>query len=331
MEIFDIVDLISRADAGDNNAINKIHNYYCLEKYINQSYEPEQIQIIKKMASENNPYSLIHLSIMYLYGFGLEKNFDKGIKLLKKSINVGCSEAYYLMGILVLTDKTKYELGYNKLLDKAIKLNNSSALMQRGTEYSGTDPKKSSEFYKKAILLGNNYAVYKLGELYHDNRNYKLAIKYYKLAMIKNVHHAYFNLAVMYREGEGMQKNFIFAKELFEKADELGNTRAMTCIGVMYHDQGNLEGAKRYHKLAISKYDDTLSKYNLGLIYKEMGNHKKAIKLFIEAAKTDHKTSKNRLLNWYGLSDLNATDDEIDELLKFHTIIKKFGCYDGIL
>ena len=326
----DLLNLIIKADEGDSATMNMLHNYYSLEKYMTQKFDDGLIKVLTERANKNKPYSLLQLAIMHLTGLGLEQDFDKGIDLLKKSINAKCSHAYYFMAILVAANQIDYEMTYDELISKAIDMNNSSALVQKGIEYSETNFKKSVEFYKKAIELDNDYAIYKLGELYHDNKKYKLAIKFYRQAMDKNVDHAYFNLGVMYREGEGVKVDFEEAKKLLKKAMSLNNVRAITCIGELHHRSDNFEKAKKYYKLAIAK-DDTLAKYNLGIIYETEEKHKKAIKCFIGNAKDGHYESQEKLLYKYNVTDLDMTDDEIDEILAFHNTFKNFGAYDGFL
>ena len=341
-------DLITKANEKDVKAMNMIHNYYCLENYMTQDYNDDLIKLITEGANHNKPYSLFHLGIMNLLGSGIKKDFDKGIELIKKSMNVKCSQAYYLMAMLVLANQTQYELDYDQLITIAMQMKNSSAFVQRGIEYSDKDMKKSAEFFRKAIKLDNDIAIYRLGELYHDHKKYKLAIKYYNQAMSKNIHHACFNLAVMYREGEtknvhtshfklphqkdgeGVDINIDTAKELFTKAMDMGNVRAITCIGGIYEEQGNIKEAKKYYKMAIAK-GDTFAKYNLGIIYQKEDKHKKAIKCFILGAKDGHTRSEQILVYDYNVTNLDMNDKEIDQLLNFHYAIKDFGAYDGFL
>ena len=325
----DLVNLIIKADEGDSKTMNMLHNYYSLEKYMTQKFDNQLIKVLTERANENKPYSLLQLAIMHLTGLGLEQDFDKGIDLLKKSINAKCSHAYYFMAILVLANQIEYEMSYDELISKAIEINNSSALVQKGIEYSETNFKKSVTFYKKAIELDNDYAIYKLGELYHDNKKYKLAIKHYKQAMTKDVDHAYFNLAVMYREGEGVAIDFTEAIKLFKKAMALNNVRAITCIGELHHRSDNHEKAKKYYKLGIAK-DDSFAKYNLGMIYETEKKYKKAIKCFINSAKDGHFESHEKLYK-YNVQDLDITDEEIEKLLAFHNAFKNFGAYDGFM
>lgn len=326
----ELIDLITKANEGNVEKMNQFHNRYYFPKYTTQKYDPIVIQFLIESSNENKPYSLLQLALIYLLGLGLEKDFDKGIELLKKSINVKCPHAYFIMAMLVLTEQTDYLMDYDALITKATDMNDSAAFVQRGVEYSVKDFKKSVKYYKKAIELKNDFAIYKLGELYHDNKKYTSAYKYYRLAIKKDIDHAYFNLAVMYRDGEKVDINYTEAHKLFNEAMRLGSIRAITSIGDLYEREGNTKKAKEYYKLAITK-DDTFAKYNLGLIYKSEEKYKKTIKCFIQSAKDGHVQSQYELLYNYNVTDLDMTDEEIDDLLKFHYTFRNFGAYDGFL
>ena len=314
----------------DQQTMNIFHNEYSMEHYMTENYDDELVQLLRERSDKNEPYPLLHLALMYLLGLGLEKDLGKGTDLLKKSMDVGCSQAYYFMAMFVLIKQIECEMNYEELLNIAMKMKNSSAFVYKGLEYSETNIKKSIQFFKEAIKLDNYYAMYRLGELYHDNNKYKLAIKYYKQAMDKGVDHAYFNLAIMYREGEGVDVNLVQAKKLFKDAMKMGNIRAITCIGGLHEENGNIEKAKKYYKLAIEK-DDTFAKYNLALIYANEDEHKKAIQCFIASAKDGHEASNHKLIYDYNVMSLEMTDKDIDELLNWHQAFKNFGAYDGFL
>jgi TPR repeat protein len=319
----DLLNLVIESDKGNNKAINMLHNYYSLEKYQFEDFNDGIIKIFMERAIKNNPYSLLQLSIMYYNGLGVPQDFEKGNKLLRQSIDTNCSQAYCVMAILTLTINVEYKMSYEELISNAIKMNNSSAYIQKGNDYHNNDFKKSMGFYKKAMKLHNDYATYMIGELYHDYKKYKKAIKYYQKAIDKKVHHAYFNLAVMNRDGEYYNKDYDKAIILFKKAMVLGNTKSYTSIGQIYHAQGNLEKAKKYHKLGIKK-NDTKAKYNLGLVYKDEKKYKKTIKCFIESAKDGLPIAKHVLTYDYNVTNLNITDDEIDELLEFRNLFHNY-------
>ena len=136
----------------------------------------------------------------------------------------------------------------------------------------------------KAIKLNNSYSMYKLGELYHDSTDYDTARKYYLVAIKLNNKHAYLNLAVMYRDGEGCSVDCDKALDLLNRSHQLGNNRAMTCIGKIYQNQNNITKAKQCYKIAIEKNDDTLANFNMGIIYQHENKHKKAIKHLLKSA-----------------------------------------------
>ena len=325
------IDLTNKANNGDKNAINELHNHYMNEKDGLLVYDDELIEFYKKGAKENKPYSLFHLGIMYCTGNGVEEDINKMVELFDASIKLGCSQAYVYMSIVL----TKYDIKYDKdpmeLLETSIKMNNSNGYVHKAIYVLEINPKESIKLFKKAIKLGNTYATYKLGVTYHDNKQYKKAIKFYKLAMDKNIHHAYFNLATMYLYGEYVKKDESKALELFTTAHNLGNDCAIISIGKIHQDSGDIDKAKECYQMSIDSDGDGIAHYNMAMIYKDENDHKNAIKHFIESAKTGHPVSSRILVYDYNVMNNNMTDEAIDDLLEWHNKMKYFGAYDGFM
>lgn len=59
------------------------------------------------------------------------------------------------------------------------------------------------KYMKKGIELEHSNSVYRLGQYYHDNIDFISAKKFYKNGCKFTNNNSYFNLAVMYREGDG--------------------------------------------------------------------------------------------------------------------------------
>ena len=82
---------------------------------------------------------------------------------------------------------------------------------------------------------------------------------------------ALFNLAVMYNEGDGIEKNEEMALNLFEKDAELNNKNALYNLAILY-DKGskivdqNKEKALEYYKRAAENGNDE-AQLNLGFKY----------------------------------------------------------------
>lgn len=323
-----VKELITKANENDEEAQKILHNYY-YEIDESKELSQELIKHYQKDAAENKPYSLYQCGMIYLFGLGVPQNTDKALEYIQKSMNLECSQAYYMMSIL--DQSGIINIGNaEECLNKAIELKNSNGYLVKGLEFSQSNYKsKAIKFYKIAIDLGSIHAINLLGQHYHDNGQYELAKKYYKMGCDKNNHHCYFNLAVMHREGEGYKQNTEKAIELFKKSVELGqNVRAMASLGSIYEEDDD-KLAKYYYKMAIEKDEDPVSYYNLGLMYKNKGKLNKAIKLWSQSAKQGHPNSM-MILHKYGIVDYDMEDYEIESFCKLNNMLQGFGAYDEV-
>ena len=341
-----IPELTEKADNGDREAINILHDLYYNEKDQHQQFDDELMAIYNKGADENKPYSLYQLAIVYLNGCSKDKDMDKGINYLTKSMNVGCSQAYVCMAIL-------NKLGvvnngdYDTMLKKAMDMDNSNAYLLAALDLmdgsddsecesddSDDDSDNNSEdhgeqivkYLEKSIEFGNTNAIHQLGQYYHDLGKFDLATQYYLEGCERNNEHCFFNLAVMYREGEGVGKNIKKSLELFQKAIDLGSIKALTCIGSIYAEQHDYENAKKYYRQAVDK-DDPLACFVLGKLYMIQKKYKEAIKIFIKGATLDEPKCMHKLFE-YGI-DMDATDENINGVIQMHKTFSNFGAYDG--
>ncbi|EJK64110.1 hypothetical protein THAOC_15187 [Thalassiosira oceanica] len=93
----------------------------------------------------------------------------------------------------------------------------------------------------------------------------------------------------------GLQKDTKKAVELWtEAAAELGSIEALFCLGNAHHEgegaqQDKAKGAEFYMKAAMQGH--TESRYNLGVIEGEKGNHHRAVRHFMISAKMGHENS----------------------------------------
>jgi TPR repeat protein len=324
----DFIELVSNADNQDSKAITILHDIFFDEKYRNLEYDMNLINHFEREAVKNKPYSLYFLSMIYLAGYGIDANKEKSIDLLKKSIEANCSQAY-----LALCIYNKYDIcncndygDFEMLIKKVKKMKNANVYLFLAFE--SPDEKLHVKYLKKAIKFGSSSAIYHLGTFYHDRYKYSQAKKYYLIGCDLDHSGCYFNLGIMYLEGEGVKKNVEKTIKLFTKAMELGNIRAITSIGAIYQDQGKYNQARKYYKLAI-KENDPLAFYNLAMLYKYENKMFNAVKMFIEAAKLNHEQSMY-IMNRINIS-LDANDEQINTMIEFHKSIKDFSCYDGFL
>ncbi|AYV84855.1 MAG: hypothetical protein Hyperionvirus45_4 [Hyperionvirus sp.] len=314
----ELMSLVERADAGDVSAQNSLHNYFFDEDDLLQNFDdPVVMNFYHKGALSKGPYSLYQLAIIYLCH---KPHLDKtrGLAFLQESIHANCSQAYFVMAVYhknkVFADigdtPEEQAMKYNYFLNLAFEMENSNAYILKAKDTSNIVSKEA--LLKKAAQLGNVNALSYLGQFYTEKGIYGLAVNVLNEGCDKMNSHAYFNYAILYRDGKGCEKDMQMAMDLFEKSVGLGNVRALVCLGSIWHDRGEYVKAEPYYLEAIAK-NDGLACYNMGLIRVADKQYLEALKLFKLGARWGDKSSITKLQRCKLTK--NSTDEEIIEKL----------------
>jgi TPR repeat protein len=120
-------------------------------------------------------------------------------------------------------------------------------------------------------------------------------IKQLKKLMEADNARAFANLAGYYDGGiVGMAQDFAKANELFLRAGELGYAEAYANLGNSYYNGSGVDVDKKkatdYWELAAMN-GDVDARRNLGCMEAQVGNHQRALKHFVLAARAGHKKS----------------------------------------
>ena len=103
--------------------------------------------------------------------------------------------------------------------------------------------------------MNNIGIMYKNGE--GVTRDYKNAMKWYKKAANIGNDNAMNNIGIMYNNGEGVTRDYKNAMKWYKKAADAGNVYAMNNIGRMYHHgygvPQDYDEARRWYKAALDK------------------------------------------------------------------------------
>ena len=113
--------------------------------------------------------------------------------------------------------------------------------------------------------------------------------------IIANTSYTYYMEGKKYRSGEGVEKDYVKAREYFEKSARKGNSYGHTYLAIMY---ANGEGVEKDYKKAAQYYNyavlknNPVAQRNLGLMYR-IGqgvekDYEKAKELFEKAAAQDN-------------------------------------------
>lgn len=213
---------------------------------------PEQDEIrnntkdnILELANEGDACAQNNLGLMYKYGRGVERSYEKAVEWYLKAAEQGDADAQCNLGFM-------YELGdgveqsYEKAVEwylKAAEQGLARAQYDLGDMYKfGRGVKQSDEkvleWYLKAAEQGDADAQYDLGAMYYYGtdygtgveQSYEKAAEWYLKAAEQGLADALYPLGFMYEYGDGVEQSDAKALEWYQKAAEQGDADAMVAL-----------------------------------------------------------------------------------------------------
>lgn len=225
----------------------------------------EDISKLKQSADQGDMQAQFALGVCFLYGDGVEKNYDMALKYFQLASNQGHISALYALatcykdGHGVIKDERKafeylkkaadkgYEPAINEIakykeitpLQEAADKGDAQSQLRLAERYmtgNGVvkDLDKAIEYYKKAADQNNITAEYALACYYNEKRNFLIASKYYKKAADKGDAKSQYMLGTYYEYGLALPQNDDKALEYYKKAANQGDISAMFAAGDMY-------------------------------------------------------------------------------------------------
>ena len=212
------------------------------------------ISSLKKANSlePNSELPLIKLSELFL----MTQEYDKAHFFADKAIllNLNVAEPYYYKGMAYLETLDTAKAIINLKIASNIDTSNYAVNMQLGALYYGSNDSISEMYLKQALneQPENPSALYYLGMLYQDNKDFKNALHIYS-KLIKNKKsgkRAYYNSGYIYLvELQDYDK----AEEMFKQAIITDGkfVEAVYNLGRTYEAKGDFEQAREYYNKAI--------------------------------------------------------------------------------
>lgn len=178
------------AALGDEVAMNQIGFIFLGNDAIDAN--PEQaFYWFNEAAQKGSDVGMNNLAYCYQHGIGVKQDEEIAAEWYKKAAELGYVDAMYELGAY-----------YQNVL---------------------IDSDKAKMWYQKAAELGHAEAINCLGVIYSDiEEDYEEAVKCFKKAVELEVPMAYRNLAISYRDGNGVGQDLKKAVELLKKASKLG-------------------------------------------------------------------------------------------------------------
>jgi TPR repeat protein len=163
----------------------------------------------EKAARKGYAAAQVNLATMYVYGWGVQKNYGTALNWLKEAAGHGYGRAYTNLGILYLNG-----WGVRRDYEEA------RSLFQNGAK------------------AGDAPAMVDLGFLFDQGfgvaQDHAAAADWYRQAAEKGFAMGQYNLADLFLKGEGVVQSDPAAFELFRRAAAQGNTSAEIKLGWMY-------------------------------------------------------------------------------------------------
>ena len=169
-------------------------------KALSETYLNRALPIIRQSANEDDPRALYYLSEMYDIGRGVKASRKKSLRNLKRSTELGYTEAYLKMA-------KQYRLG------KGVKKDTAKALAYKN--------KAADQGYVEAMYeLAENYSIdYKT---YNISKDLQKTRQYYQRAANNGHLVSMQRLGFMHLRGDGGERSPIEAKAWFVKARDGG-------------------------------------------------------------------------------------------------------------
>lgn len=257
----------------------------------------QEITKIAPVLDEGVPLSELSLRNWYLIGraclegIRVEKNVDRGRRLLDAVVRVDCADddvtalRCQAANALFSHHNEQYRLDPEKndfapcreYAKIGVELGDGELTYRRGYMYrkgrgAGRDPEQAAKLFERAAQLGNVKAMTALGVMLRSGegtaKNTDRAFKLLSAAARQGNGEAMWNLAQMYDWGEGTVPNEALAEEWHIKAAEINGGYSMRKLGEKYDKEGNVAAAyKWYHNSAAQ--GDGIAMRNLGDMYRK--------------------------------------------------------------
>ena len=192
-----------------------IHIADCKNNYDLANYT-EALSKCMELANKNNNYGNRIIALMYLNGYGVNKNISKAHEILFNIANSGD-----IWSILYLAEKAFKNNDYVnavKWYNMGYEIDNLDSMYNLGLHYFkglgvNQDFKESFSYFKKAADKDHSDSQFYIGKFYHigngaylgspASKNFFEALKWYELAANQNNHKAQNHIGILYYLGDG--------------------------------------------------------------------------------------------------------------------------------
>jgi TPR repeat protein len=246
-------------------------------KIVTHGYK-EAFEWFTKAAEQGHVDAQNSLGLMCKEGLATLQNDYEAFDWFTKAAEQGHADAQNNLGLIYRDGKETPEVVYMILHDYEL-----TETIPSDHDYEelfrdfGLDSPETFDYLDVAKALSEKKGI-----------DYNKAIDWFTKAAEQGHSDAQYELAIMYKKGEGVDQNHTKAEEWYTKAAEQGNTRA-------------LERLKRMDRIATDRL--VREQYDLGVMYKEeLGvrqDYMKAFECYNKAAEQGHSDAQYELAIMY--------------------------------
>ena len=285
---------LAASKQGDSDSTYIVGYDYLTGTGVEQDYQ-KALLYLSKAAEEGNSLAQYNLGNMYFNGNGVKQDYAQAFRFQMKAALQGLDIAQFNVGRL-------YQDGLGVEKDEKEKLrwwlkaedqNYPSAIYSLGLHYLRIkDYQEAYYHFKKGADLGILECLYQVAYLYRDGdgvkQDYEKAREYFKLAAERGYAPAQFEYGYLYDYGIGVNEDLNEAKRWYVKAAAQGNKYAKYHLGAIYlYQNENLKEGERLLLEASSQGVESADN-SLGIYYLDNKNYEKAFHHFNKAAKENH-------------------------------------------
>ncbi|MDX1948901.1 MAG: SEL1-like repeat protein [Rickettsiales bacterium] len=243
------------ADLGNSDAMLQLSRLMILDKNISGlEMEPDSAKIyLEKAVRARNSKAYMEIGRLYEIGYLYNHNPQKAIKFYQLAAQAGNVNAYAKLASIFLFGRgvekdLKVAVNYLRLLKKTSKDEN---IIKQANDYLAniyfdialTLPNGNTkfQFFMLAWDHGNKKAGDAIGEMYYKGagigKDYLRAKEWFEKSAALESAFAYEKLGMMYVEAPGdIERDYTKAMDNFQKAARLGSSRGAYMIGYLYEN-----------------------------------------------------------------------------------------------
>lgn len=295
-------------------------------QFVDDDNYEEAFRCFSRGAALNHAGCQTKLSVLYYYGYGVEKSYSKAFDLARKAADQGYAEGigllgnYYKEGIVTQQDITQAI----KYLEQAAAFNFVPSILDLGDIYYDKHSSKAVKWYKKAADLGSGKGMWGLGNWYYNGMDGGVdvwtAAGWYRKSAEAGFADGQCQFGYMCELGQGVTKSINDAFVWYKKAADQGYVVAQYNVGNCYLSGWGVSvdktmAIKYYRAAADQGYVDAQSQLAICL---EDSNFKEALNWCKKAVEKGHSVAQNNLGVWFfnGKNDIVKNYSEAFRLFR---------------